>query len=34
MNINKADYFTIAQFGNLSMFLTKIDLEKKNIESS
>ena len=29
MNINKADYFTIAQFGNLSMFLTKIDLEKK-----
>ena len=29
MNINKAHYFTIAQFGNLSMFLTKIDLEKK-----
>lgn len=29
MNINKAGYFTIAHFGNLSTLLRKIDLEKK-----
>ena len=32
MNINKADYFTIAQFGNLSTLLRKIDLEKKTLD--
>ncbi|TFJ46867.1 hypothetical protein CKN80_03780 [Carnobacterium divergens] len=32
MNLEKADYFVIAQFGNLDLILQKLNLENKNID--